>query len=53
MVAQAVIERGMLDGMLMSLSMFTRQAIVTFQENPVIVFLAVMIVALLLFRARR
>jgi len=52
-IAQAVIEKGMLDGMLMSLSLFTREAIATFQENPLVVFLVVMIVALLLFRARK
>ncbi len=52
-VAQALIEKGMLDGLLMSFASFTREAMVTFQQNPVVSVLLLVVVILLIMRSRR
>ena len=52
-IAQAVLEKGMLDGMLMSLSAFTREVMVTFQQNPAITLLLLLLVVLMVFRLRK
>jgi len=49
-IAQALLEKGMLDGLLFSFSVFSREAMVALQQNPVVSVLVLLVLMMILFR---
>jgi hypothetical protein len=49
-IAQALVEKGMLDGLLFSMSVFSHQAMVTVQQNPVVSVLVLLVLMIVVFR---
>jgi hypothetical protein len=49
-VAQALLEKGMLDGLLFSFSVFSHEAMVTVQQNPVTSVLILLVLMMVVFR---